>query len=121
MPDRMTSPAGRYPQLEACRSSRVAVRIWKPANPPAHPVSSASSAVISGARRLTMSAAFRNSACRAAGGLADQAGNAAAASTARAASARVPAATRAMTVPRKGFRSSNSCSVAVHWPPMYCW
>jgi hypothetical protein len=87
--------------LDACRSSRVAVRIWKPAKPPAQPVSCASSALISLARRSTMSAARRNSVCFCAGGIAAQAGNAAAAaSTARAASALVPAGTRAMTVPR---------------------
>jgi hypothetical protein len=69
-----------------------------------------------------MSAARRNSVCFWAGGMAAQPGNAAAAaSTARAASARVPAGILAMTVPRYGSRSSNSRSDSVHSPPTYCW
>ena len=55
-----------------------------------------------------MSAAFRKILWRTAGGVADQAGNAAAAaSTARLASSRVPAATVASTSPVYGLRSSN--------------
>jgi hypothetical protein len=97
----MTSPTGRYPQLAAWRSSRVAVSSWKPANPAAQPVSAASRAMISSRRRSTMSAARRNIACLSAEGRSAHAGKAAAAaSTARAASALVPAGTRATTVPR---------------------
>ncbi len=81
MSERMTSPTGRYPQLAACRSSRVAVSTWKPANAPAQPVSVASSAVISSRRRSTMSAARRNMACLPAGGSSAQPGNAAAAAS----------------------------------------
>ena len=61
-----------------------------------------------GRARSTMSAARRNKACFSAGGRSAQPGKAAAAaSTARAASALVPAGMRAMTVPRYGSRSSN--------------
>jgi hypothetical protein len=122
MSERMTSPTGRYPQLAACRSSRVAVSTWKPANAPAQPVSVASSAVISFWRPSTMSAARRNMVCLPAGGSCAQRGNAAvAASTARPASARVPAAIRAMTVPWYGSRSSNRRPELTHSPPMCCW
>ena len=71
------------------------------------PVSRASSATTSSARRSRMSAALRKIACRAAGGVCDHAGNAAAAaSTARRASSRPPAGTRATTSPVNGSRSS---------------
>ncbi len=91
--------------------------------PNVQPVSRASRPTTSSWRLSSAVAAFRKIAWRAAGDDCDQDGKAsAAAATALAASARVPAGTRATTSPVNGSRSSNVAPAAAstHEPPMNC-
>ena len=103
----MTSPTGVYARAAACRKSPGTKPIWNMPKPNVHPVSRASSETTSSERLSRISAAFRKTRWRAAGGDCDQALDASCApATARAASSRPAAETVATTSLVKGSRSS---------------
>jgi len=98
--DGMISPIGAYGSAAAWRKSPGTKLIWNMAKPNVEPVSRASQDTTSSRLLSRMSAAFRKTRWRSAGGVCDQAGNASAApSTARRASSRFPAGIRATTSP----------------------
>jgi len=95
-----TSPFGKYTQPATCCRVAATRSIWNTENEIVDPVSRARISAISFLRRLTISAAFKNSPALTAGVVSAQPGNAlAAASTAARASARDAEATRANSFP----------------------
>ena len=101
--DGMISPIGAYASAAAWRKSPGTKWSWNIEIPNVAPVSRVSQPATSCARLSSMSAAFRKMRCFSSGGVFHQPSNAAcAASTARCASSRVPAAICATTSPVNG-------------------
>ena len=105
--DGMIWPSGAYASAAACRNRFGTNMHWNIPKPKLAPVSRASSETTSSVRASSRSAALRKIRCRSAGGVCDQAGNAAAAaSIARFASSAQPAGAVATTSPVNGSVSS---------------